>query len=245
MENLQSLLLLAILLVLIFILIRFYPVFHILLSKLFFGKFSTEYINTYKKYTNRSPFSYCMRDDFINHITGFFKIEKDCVIFNSDSEIKFGESDFFSDQKKILIEKGKPFCVNVTNLDIFNIKVFGYRDELFSSEMKLLYFFMNNKFFMGEYSLKNTKNINIEEISRILIKKYNCDKMDKIPEKFIIQGKNKVKILVENTGFRLAIRYLNTGNQKINELLDEFWNSSTYKSLTPHSDFEMELMDKL
>lgn len=235
---------LGVLLVLIIILIWFYPVFHIFFAKIFFGKFSSRYIDVHKKYTGKSPYGYCIKDDFVNHIAAFHKINN-VPVFKSNKEIRFGKTPFGSSFKTVYLSNPRPFCVNAVRLEFFDLKIIGVRSEMFESEMKSYFFFVDNKFVMGEYTFKNPNDNKLREISTIVRKKYLEEKNEESLS-FMIQGNNDALLRFENTGFNLSIKYLDKSDEEINFRIQQYWNTSVKKGFEETAtDFETELFDKL
>ncbi len=230
--------------IVIIVLIRIYPLLHIFISKLIFGKLSSRYIATYKSYAGQSPYPYCIKDDFINHIAGFYKETNNRKEFETNKDILFQDIPFGTKTKGILKSNRKPFCINANRLELFDLKVFGYRDQMFTSDLKKYFFFVNGEFALGQLTFKSPLPENMKEIVGVIGKKYlNNSKMDS--NNFIIRGKNSEVLLCEYNGFHLSISYLSRAFPHINEMLDNYWDASTNLSFGKQSSFEAELMEKL
>jgi hypothetical protein len=245
MEVPQVLLILAGLLILsVVLLIWFYPLIHIVFTKVIFGKFSAKYIDIHKKYTGKSPYGYCIKDDFVNHIASFYKINN-IPVFESDKPVLFGQMPFGTTFKEVFKANPKPFCINSFRLEFFDLKMLGIRSEMFETEMKSYFYFINNILFMGEYTFKSPHDDKLNEVAMIIRKKYLYgSQMDSL--NFIIQGSNDVRLRFENTGFNLSVKYLDQSNQEQNDKIAQYWNASVKKGFEENtSDFETELFDKL
>lgn len=234
----------AIALILIVVVIRIYPILHIQMAKLLFGKYSSAYLATYKRYTGQSPYAYCIKDDFINHIAGFYKKANSLIEFNSGLEITFLDTAYGSTFKKVHKNNKKQMCVNANRLREFDLKVLGYRDIMFTAEMKKYFFFANGRFFLGELTFKNPSENNIRQIIAVIAKKYLNGK---IPESdtFLIHGSNKASLLCTNNGFHLKISYLNHGIEEVNSQIEAYWTSATQKIFQETPSLETELMERL
>ena len=209
-----------------------------------YGKYHPYYVEFQKKIMGVSPYRKCSKDDFINHIAGYYRKANGVETFETNTEIYFGAFPFTSKYSKLFKLKGKPFCVNLVRNSFFDVKTFGFRDELFNSDIRSCYYFIDRGFFMGEYLIKAPTKENIEEVSHILQKKYLGGRQTK-SEKYFIKGPNDVSILFENTGFNLSIKYLYQGSKDINTKLDEFWGKSMNVYIEPPPSLEAELIDKL
>lgn len=239
------LILTGIFILLIVLIIWFYPLIHIVFSKLLFGKFSARYIEVHKKYTGKSPYGYCIKDDFINHIASFYKSQSNISTYNSEKPILFGKVPFGTGFKEVFRSNPKPFCVNSFRLDFFDLKLLGVRSEMLETEIKSYFYFIDNKFFMGEYTFKSPDNKKLNEVASVIRKKYLEGTRDESLN-FVIIGSNDAKLRFENTGFNLSIKYLDFSNQDINHKIEQYWNLSVKKGFEERtSDFETELFDKL
>jgi hypothetical protein len=245
MEVSQLILILAGVIILsVVLIIWFYPLIHIAFTKLLFGKFSAKYIDVHKKYTGKSPYGYCIKDDFVNHIASFYKTNR-IPVFESNKPILFGQIPFGTTFKEVFKANPKPFCINSFRLEFFDLKMLGIRSEMYETEMKSFFYFINNKFFMGEYTFKNPNDAKLNEVAMIICKNYlEGMKMDSL--NFLIQGSNDVRLRFENTGFNLSVKYLDQSNQEQNDKLLHYWNVAVKKGFDEKtSDFETELFDKL
>lgn len=229
---------------LIIVLIRIYPLLHMFFSRLIFGKYSSRYVATCKRYTGQSPYPYCIKDDFINHIAGFYNRNRKCEKYESKREILFLNTPYGSKFKKVLKSFQKPFCINSIRYNTLDIKVLGYRDHMFNNSIKKYFFFVNDEFVLGQMTFKNPSPENMNEIVAVLGKKY-LDNHKLSSHNFIIHGSNETSLLCENNGFHFSVSYVSRAFGHINAALDKLWESSTKVVIGKQSSFEVELMDKL
>ncbi len=241
---LQILIPAAIALILIVVVIRIYPILHIQLAKILFGSYSSAYLATYKRYTGQSPYAYCIKDDFINHIAGFYKKANSLIEFNSAQEITFLDIDYGTSFNKVRKSNEKQMCVNANRLQEFDMKVLGYRDIMFTAEMKKYFFFANGKFFLGELTFKNPSEKNISQIIAVIAKKYLNGKIPDT-DTFLIHGSNKASLLCTNNGFHLKISYLSLGMEDVNSQIEAYWTNTTQKVFQETPSLETELMERL
>ncbi len=214
--------------VLMVVVIRTYPLLITVLAKIIFGKFSLRYLRTHKKFFGTSPYGYCIKDDFINHIASFFMVSGNKPKLKTNLPVLFGDTRFGEKFGKIVKNTHKLVCLNATNLPQFDLKIAGYRSEMFENEMKTYYFFANNRFFMGEYSFKLPDDDKIKEISTIIQKKYLGE--EKVADvDFLIVHENQAVLSVEHNGFHLSIKYLDLSNDVLSHSLNSFWESKIRK----------------
>jgi hypothetical protein len=242
--SLKIILLGGVLVMFVYLVIRFHPQIIIFLSRLILGRYNAKYVQIHKNFTGKSPYAYCIKDEFINHITGFYSESKPKQIYKATTDIEFGSLAFDSKYRKLFKLKGRPFCVNLVSNAFFDLKIFGYREELIGSRIRAHFYFIDKRFVMGEYSLKTPSNEKILELATVLQKKYlGVIKTD--GDSFIIEGTNGVKVLFENTSFNLSIKYLHQGKEEVDLKLSKFWNRSIYSKPEPVADNETELMERL
>jgi hypothetical protein len=242
--SLQLIILAGLGIILLVVFIRLYYVILIGIARLLFGRYSSRYFVIYKKYTGQSPYGYCIKDDFINYIAGFYKNPESVDKYSTDSKILFQDHEYGTSYKNILKQSKKPFCVNSIRLKQFDLKVLGFKDALFTVEMKKYYFFVNGKFYLGQLTFKNPEKDSIQKIIGVIGKKYlsgNAINSDR----FFIEGKNESHLYCNYNGFHLSISYLSRANPSINQLIDDYWGNSTTVELGNKSTMEEELMDKL
>ncbi len=123
-----------------------------------FGKFSARYIETYKKYTGKSPYGYCIKDDLVNYLASFFQNKSNYSTYKSSKPINFYNTPPFGTKfEKVLSDNRKPFCVNSNRTEQFEFKVVGYRSEMFDIDMKSYFYFLNEKFFLWESTFLKTQ----------------------------------------------------------------------------------------
>ena len=235
----------VILIIFIFFIIKSIPRFSIFYTRLIYGEYSYKYISLYKNYTKKSPHVYCFKDEVIFHIIPFISNE-DVKKLETQKDIQFGDTKFFSNYSQIIKAKGKPFCFNTFMLNLAEVKVAGYKISMFNTEIKALYFFHNKIFFMGEYIIKKEdKNIDVAKFSNTLIKKY-CKVADfMIDENFIIENNNGTKIHFSDDGFFVSIKYFSNQNKNIFNNISEYFNNFQSIKVQSETQFQEDIDDIL
>lgn len=242
--SLQILILALVGIILVVLLIRLYPVIYTGVSRLIFGKYSARYFATYKRQTGQNPYPYCIKDDFINYIAGFYQQRPTVANYESSSEINFLDHEFGVGFRQVLRQQKKPFCINATRLKEFEIKILGYKDALFTVEMKKYFFFVNGTFFLGQLSFKNPEKESIEKIIGVIRKKYLTNQVID-SDRFLINGKNNTRLFCHYNGFHLTVSYLSRDREDVNNKIDTYWRHATNIEIKKQSSLEDELMEKL
>jgi hypothetical protein len=236
----------AVVLVLIIIFIRMYPLLHITATRLFFGKYSARFITTYKRYTLQSPYSYCIKDDFINHLASCYKIAPDLPIYDSSVAIEFSDVAFGTKFKEVIRgNPSPPICINANRFPAFEMQALGYKNQVFGYEMKRYLFFANGIFFMGQITFNHSTAESRDELVMVIQKKY-LNGAKSPASNFLIRGKNDSFLRCEYNGFYLILSYLSRADAKIIGLVDEHWERNVATSqIIQQSTLQAELMDKL
>jgi hypothetical protein len=218
----------GILFILLILIVRFRREIVVLSIRMMYGKFSYEFYNIYKKSFIRSPFNYCFRDEFITHLLFILSKKEEIPSFNSGKEIYFENTPFFINYKDFLKKKGKPYCFNAFafNQPDFVIKALGYHATIAGSNSILVFYFMNDSFFMGEYIFKKPKN----DIKGSLTDHF-LEIKDLPGDNFYIENTKDRIIHYQNTGFTVDIKYLSRENKAIIENLKQYYNKVTGKKL--------------
>ncbi len=231
--------------VLVILFVILFPVINMLFSRLIFGKYSAGYVNTVKKYTGKSPYPYCIKDDFINHVAGFFNHPRGLKQFDSDEMIVFSNVAFGEKFRSFLRKNPTPFCINSSRFPQFDLKVLGYRDKMFSVEMKKYFFFIDHVFVFGQITFKNPKPESLKEISAIVGKKY-LGAQASLPEtNYLISDKQGNSLLCENNGFHLTLGYLSGSHSDRLNRLKDYWHAFTDIKIKTRASLQKELMEKL
>jgi hypothetical protein len=220
--------LLGILILVIILIYRLRKAIYLTIIRMIYGHYSSEFFLTYKKYFVRSPFQYCFRDEFIAHLLFVLSKKKGIPSYKSVKEIYFENTPYFTDYKDFLKNKGNPSCFNafVFKYSGFEIKALGYHETIAGSKAILVFYFMNDSFFMGEYIFKNPKtNIKTSLLDHFL----GLSELSE--DNFYIEDTRNRIIHYQNTGFTIDIKYLNKEDEFIVNNLKEYFNYVTGKKL--------------
>ncbi len=228
MESRTLLIAVGVFLLFIILLIRFRKPLGLLFTRIIYGKFSIEFFHLYKKYFIRSPFQYCFRDEFVSHLLFVMDKSQDIPLYKSSREIYFENTPYFIRYKEFIKLRGEPYCFNAysfINPD-FVIKAIGYQDHIVGSKAVVVYYFMNDYFFMGEYIFKNPKtNIKESLVNHFL-------GYDGVTEdNFYIENTLKRTIHYQDTGFTIDIKYITEEDSQVAENLRSYLNQVKNKKL--------------
>lgn len=218
---------LVLILIIIFLIIFLFKKIKLYIIQIFYGKYSYKYVSRFKHYTNTSPFPRCYKDDLIHHIIMFKKRDKNSKIYKTDNIIQFDNIPFLTDYNKFTAIKGKPQCFNAFIIDNDEVRVIGYNQSKFDTDILTLYYFINNVFFMGEYIINNITKINTENISKIILNKYFKQSIEN-SNSFYIENTNDTTIYFGDNGFSLFIKYFYLKNTQINDYIDKYLETTYF-----------------
>lgn len=214
--------------VFVIILIFFRKSFYLLIASIIHGRFSQGYVNLYRKLMLSHPFPQSIKDDVINHILEFFQADLKRKEYETSEIIEFLSFKYGSSPKKLLRVKKRPDSFYVSSVHGHEIKIIGYIENLFGGEAKALFYFINDKFFMGEYNFAEINSINPALISKLICEKYKIASTVK-DQDFIINSTQGARLSYINTGFSLMIRYFNINEpivaNNVNEIVKSFIES--------------------
>jgi hypothetical protein len=209
-----------------------------------FGNYSYEYVSHHKKYYAKNPFPPCIKEDLKMHCFNFIDINTDKPQFDSKSAIGFGSFPFDTEFVKV---KGGiiPNCFNIYRLsEKDTIKIIGMKTEILGLETKELYYFMNDKYFMGEYSFSDVSEASNIKLISMLASKYEIDEAY-AKESFYVRDDKKALICYENNGFSISIQYINLGNPQINEVWDKYFKNVIRKEIFCSASISGVMLAKL
>lgn len=192
---------------------------NLLIIRLRFGKFSYQFVSKFKKYANKSPFPYCFKDDIMPYLRLVKSKRENSPQFVSDRNVLFENLDYTLTIEELLKKQGDPSCFNVFRIKDVELKAFGYSIEKFETNVKAVFFFINEVYFMAEYLADNIKRINLDLITSQLFDQAGI-KDKTINTNFIIDSKNNTTLLFYENGFSLLVRYLDKNNKEFTKIIN-------------------------
>lgn len=207
---------------------RFRRPFQLSMIRMIYGSYSLEFFQTYKRYFIRSPFQYCFRDEFITHLMFVLEKHDSVPCFKSIKEIYFEDTPYFIPYKEFLKKKGDPYCFNAFSFKNpnFVIKALGYQDIIVGSKATIVFYFMNDIFFMGEYIFKNPRT----DVKESLVHHFLGEKPLE-EDNFYIENTRRRSVHFQDTGFTIDIKYITEENKSITDILKEYLQNVKGKTL--------------
>ncbi len=218
-----------------------YRFFALLIVRLVKGRYSFAYVAVFKYFFKKSPGSVAIKDDVINHIYMFFG-DKGCIKQKTLKPISFENAKFFEKKPKLLKKLGRPDFYSVFLLNESIGEVFGYSDVLFGANVRLLYFFLEKRFFLGEYCFGEKSEVDAEAVITGLSQKYLGKNQVDCDSACIISNENEnTKLYYLNDGFSFRIIYFNQSNEAVNEQIRGFLNGDKDRTNKTTTQYELEM----
>ena len=201
---------------------RLFPLIKLGYIRLVHGRYSFEFLEFFKKNNLRNPHSNCIKDEISMHFFTFYKPKRDALFFQTGTKIEFGDIPFLTSYKKLIKEKGEPVCINISRFNATKVKLVGFNESLQHIKMKSMFYFMEDRFVMGEYHFSDLNKIKTEDILVPLTAKYLRGEPIRA-DNFYITDQQGDKINYENNGFMIIVHYFFRGDETINQILDSIF----------------------
>jgi hypothetical protein len=227
----QSMLTLFLALVFIFILVlvlvflrkRIIPVIRLASLRILYGQYSFEYLEFFKKHDLRNPLNNCIKDEITLHFSVFFRKFKNAVDFTTTVPIGFKDIPFMTLYQKVVKQFGQPSCINIARFGTSRVKVIGYSESFHQKKMKSLFYFIDDRFVMGEFVFSEYSRMNPTPVKEALSQKFLNGKPLE-PDVFYISDSNGNRINFYDNGFYASVKYLFLGDTAINEILNTLFS---------------------
>jgi hypothetical protein len=95
-------------------------------------------------------------------------------------------------------------------------------------ENRELYYFMNNIFFMGEFTFNNSSDATHDKLLAMLASKYNIDKSG-AKETFYIRDNEESLIYFDDNGFSTSIQYTNLRKSYVYDVWNAYFKNVVRK----------------
>ncbi|MEI6455955.1 MAG: hypothetical protein WCO93_06665 [bacterium] len=231
-------------LLLIFLRKRLFPLFRLAYLSMVYGKYSYEFLEFFKENDLRSPHNNCIKDEITMHFYCFYKRIRNAAEYKTKTNIEFGQVPFLTLYKQMLRSKGSPQCVNVARFSDSRVNVLGYHETMQGMKMKAIHYFIDNLFIMGEYSIPELHKVKTNAVNTALAAKY-LNGVEPTEDVFYITDPSGNQINFENNGFSINVRYLFKGNQRANDILNTiFSNGDERGKISLNTDKTQELLNR-
>lgn len=213
------LIVLAIPITLIILSVIFRKQIRLKLLQMLHTKYSYEYVTQFKKYTNKSPFPYCFKDDILPYLRLINNKKKEILTIESAIPYKFENSDFGEIKEIVLKDQPKPDCFNIFRIGEAELRAYGFEENSFDTQLKTVFFFLGNSLVMGEYIMDSSNNIDNNKILATYISKDALEQIE-TKSKFLISCADNTSILYYDNGFTTTVRFVDLKNQQLMNIVN-------------------------
>lgn len=212
-----------------------------LILKLLFGKFSYTFNyfvtkSAKTKFGNKSFLQPCSKMNALNHYSVIASVTDSFSEFFTEKPIEFQNTPFNLSFQKISHNKKRCSCYDIEKFKEYYWRRLGFRERIFNTGVRLIYHFLDNRFFFGEMFFSDASKVNTDTVALSLLKKYTNERT--MPaNNFKIIGKDAY-IFFEHTGINLSVKYIFTGNETVNDALKTIVNFKPLDKVEYSSDLE-------
>ena len=192
-------------------------------NQLFFGKYSSRFNQYCQQKDIPTPYKLCYHDDPDHHIYEIFFPNTKFQIYHSTERVGFEKTAFFSSRKKHRKKYKKIYGYSILHIEGKDLRVFCYRKDVYGHRAKVLYYFLDDTFILGEYVFMSYTKDKVSEIANKLAQTYHVNLKDAAAS-YYIEDANHGRIMLNDTGFDLNIKFLNLGNEGINDFLYNYFS---------------------
>ena len=216
-------------LTLFFIILSYRLLLKLWVYKVYYGKFSYEYIDVFTKHRNKNPYREVNTfeiDPFINSLTNSSKKE-----IKTDNDIVFQGLELGQSYPGFCKQKGEPDYFTIQKFKDEKICIWGYGNKMYNYYTTVLFCFINKIFVMGQYNFKKeSQNVDFIDLSKKLVNKYFNDeeKICQNQKEIKIKDAKGSKVHLFDDGFSIRASYLNPDIPIVKE---RFINSDRQKPI--------------
>jgi hypothetical protein len=197
---------------------RIFPLFRLWYISIVHGRFSFEFQEFFKDNNLRNPHNNCIKDEITLHFLLFYKQVPHATHVGTAVKIEFGNVPFLINYKSLAKRKGTPDCINIAWFGKSRVKVVGYYETVNSAKMRSLYYFIDDRFILGEFVFPELAKSKPEKIRGPIATKYLGGQMP-AGDIFYITDSAGDMLNYENNGFSINIRYLCKADPTANQVL--------------------------
>lgn len=183
--------------------------------------YSFEYLNMYKRLYLKSPYQGCLREDLITRIQQLTEINPTIKKMHTDETILFEREPFGQSIQSLRKKYGNPVCFTSHKIGDpgFIITVAGFTSSGYNKHITPLYYFIDDKFFLGEYMVRHLWVA--DKVNKLL------SDLFKLPEvmdhdRFIIENTGNRTVHYYNTGFSIEVKFFSAEVPEVLEKINGY-----------------------
>ncbi len=190
-----------------------------------YGRYSYEFLNFFSMNKLRNPFNGCIKDEIPVHLEVFFRKTRNSEEFQTEVPIDYPDVPFMSEKRSLFRIKGKPDCLKVAFADGIRFIIMGYHEKLMGCRMRSIFYFVNDRFVMGEILFTDLTRVSPVKLAETLSAKYLKGKLINL-DTFYIKNTGGNHLNFDYNGFTISVKYLYRGDPATNRILETVFNKA-------------------
>jgi len=200
------------------VLIYFRKSLKAILFRFIYGDYHINYLSLFYDEDSYYNSYYPSKSNLYNQISSIREAILKRQKTSTELPLYFQNIEYGISSKKMISLIGKPVSHDVISLGQEKVVSLEYNLDQHNVIDKYVYYFRNDKYYMGEFHFNKVKEETTNEILHSINAKYHT-KFDG-HEMFILRNKNGNLLQYKDLGFRIAISYFNEDCEAINYLLN-------------------------
>jgi len=189
-----------------------------IIFRIIYGDYHIKYLSMFYKEDSYYNSYYPSKSSLYNQISNI----KNAILrknkTHTELPLYFQNIEYGISSKKLISLIGKPVSHDVISLGSEKIVSLEYNLDQYNIIDKYVYYFRNDKYYLGEFHFNKVKEETTNEILKSINTKYKTHFDGH--EAFVIRNKNGNLLQYQDLGFRIAISYFNENCENINYLLN-------------------------
>lgn len=189
-----------------------------ILFRIIYGDYHINYLSLFYDEDSYYNSNYPSKSNLYNQISNIRQAIAKKHKASTELPLFFQNIEYGISSKKMISLIGKPVSYDVISLGQEKVVSLEYNLDQQNVIDKYVYYFRNDKYYMGEFHFNKVKEETTNEILQSINTKYqtNFDGLDM----FILRNRNGNLLQYKDLGFRIAISYFNEDCEDINYLLN-------------------------
>ncbi len=181
------------------------------LQRMAHGELSSQYYFRLKTFRQKYPtssiqFKACFKTDVILHFDKLSIPKTNLPSYKTEESIRFENTNPGDGYAQIFKTRGKPESAKYEWIGDKLVQVICYRDKMFGRSVRISYFLMEDRFFLGEFQFQSY-NPEILDSTRHLLESRFHTLETSTESDFYISGSDGGLILFNDSGYRLTVQY--------------------------------------
>jgi hypothetical protein len=216
-----------VLFVLVSLVIKFAPIIYLQTLSIIFGKYSPQYVLSFKKINTHnplpktvrkntlsskkifrhSPFPEAIIDDVISHLLSFKESATLKLNYSTPLDIIFDQLPFNISRKEVNRRLKLPRFFTAQAFMHYMLTVYRYQVGNKETHHSKILYFINDQFVYGELVYSCLRKDQTETFKQKLLNKFQIDQMDSKEFIFCIIDKHKNLLVYDFSGHKIILRY--------------------------------------